>query len=294
MRIADFCIFNDDGCMRFTKMQGAGNDYVYVNCMVERVNNPEQLAITVSNRNFGIGSDGLVLICPSEVADFRMRMFNADGSESQMCGNASRCVGKYVYEKGLTSKECISLETLAGIKYLNLAVKDGKVETITVDMGIPELKPEKIPVKAAGDMFVNRDVDINGHVLKMTCVSMGNPHAVIFVEDMDEIDIPSVGKMIENHCLFPEKTNVEFVQALQDDRFKMRVWERGAGETLACGTGACAALVAAILSGCTKQQQATIQLRGGNLDIQWDAETKHVFMTGGAIMVFEGEIFISD
>ena len=257
--------------------------------MVEHVENPEKLAVKVSNRNFGIGSDGLVLICPSEVADFRMRMFNSDGSEAQMCGNASRCVGKYVYEKGLTQKEFISLETLAGIKYLNLSVKDGKVGTITVDMGVPELKPEKIPIKAEGDLFVNREVEINGNIFNITGVSMGNPHAVIFVEDVDTIDLHHTGKMIENSPVFPEKTNVEFVQKIKDDQFKMRVWERGAGETLACGTGACAVLVAAILNGYTGNR-ATICLRGGNLDIKWDKESNHVYMTGDATMVFEGEL----
>ena len=269
-------------------MHGAGNDYVYVDCTVEPVHHPEQFAVTVSNRHFGVGADGLVLICPSEVADFRMRMFNADGSESQMCGNASRCIGKYVYEKGLTRKEFISLETLAGIKYLTLSVKEGIVDVITVDMGVPELRPTKIPVQAKGDLFVNKAVAIDGRVFKLTCVSMGNPHAVIFVDDIEQIDIPYFGKMIENHPLFPEKTNVEFVQMTKDERFKTRVWERGTGETLACGTGACAVLVAAILNGYTKRQ-ATISLTGGNLDVKWDETSNHLYLTGGATTVFEGE-----
>ncbi len=278
--------------MRFTKMHGAGNDYVYVDCTVNMISNPEKLAVTVSNRNFGVGSDGLVLICPSEVADFRMRMFNSDGSEAQMCGNASRCIGKYVYEKGLTKKESISLETLAGIKHLDLLVKNGIVKTITVDMGIPELKPEKIPVKTeSSNTFINNAVEIDGIIYRITCVSMGNPHAVIFVEDVEHTNVQLIGKMIENHPMFPEKTNVEFVEHLTEGNFKMRVWERGAGETLACGTGACATLVAAILNGYAGRE-AIVSLPGGDLKIRWDAASEHVYMTGNAKTVFEGELLI--
>ena len=278
--------------MVFTKMHGAGNDYVYVDCTTQTIDNPPKLAIELSNRNFGVGSDGLVLICRSEIADFRMRIFNSDGSEAQMCGNASRCVGKYVYEKGLTRNRLISLETVAGIKYMTLAVKDGIVETVTVDMGIPELHPAKIPVKAEGEILVNQPIEINGTIFNITGVSMGNPHVVVFVENVEQIDLPYWGKMIENHPIFPEKTNVEFVRQTGKNLFKMRVWERGSGETLACGTGACAVLVAAILNGYT-ERRATICLPGGNLDIEWDAESNHVYMTGGATTVFEGKLLIN-
>ncbi len=277
-----------NGMMKFTKMHGAGNDYVYVDCTAAPVDDPSRLAVAVSDRHFGVGSDGLVLICPSEAADFRMRMFNADGSEAQMCGNASRCVGKYVYDKGLTRKKSITLETLAGIKRLDLMTGErGDIDRVRVDMGIPALAPEEIPVKTSG-IVLDMSIEAEGQTFPISCVSMGNPHAVIFVEDVDAVDLQRIGPAIEHHPLFPERTNVEFVQMLRSDRMKIRVWERGAGETLACGTGACASLVAAALRNrCGRK--ATALLRGGELEIEWDMKTLHVFMTGPAAMVFEGE-----
>ena len=238
--------------MKFTKMQGIGNDYVYVNCFEETVENPEELSVRVSDRHFGIGSDGLILIMPSDKADFRMRMFNADGSEGMMCGNGTRCIGKYVYDNGLTDKTEISLETKSGIKYLKLFVKNGLVETVEVDMGQAVTKPADIPMKADGDSFINRPIEVNGKMYNITAVSMGNPHCVIFTSGVDSLDLEKTGPAFENHVFFPEKVNTEFCEILSDGTIKMRVWERGSGETWACGTGACAVAVAAVLCGYSK------------------------------------------
>ncbi len=275
--------------MRFTKMQGAGNDYVYVNCFEQTVENAPELARRISDRHFGVGSDGLILIAPSDVADVQMIMYNADGSRAQMCGNGIRCVGKYAHDRGLTDKTVLTVETLAGIKTLTLHLgPDGQTESVTVDMGEPELAPEKIPVRADGARAVNIPIEAAGRTWRATCVSMGNPHAVIFVDDVDSLDLPKIGPEFERHALFPERTNTEFCQVLPDGALKMRVWERGAGETLACGTGACATLVAANL---TEQsgQAATLKLRGGDLAISWDVQNNHIFMTGSATFVFDGE-----
>ena len=268
--------------IQFDKMQGAGNDYVYVDANKNRIENPEQLAVKISDRHFGIGSDGLVLIMPSDVADFRMRMFNADGSESAMCGNASRCVGKYVYEKGLTNKNEILLETNSGIKILKLAVNNKKVQKISVDMGLPRLRAEEIPLNYSDVMNVPVEK------MNFTCVSMGNPHAVSFVENVAGFDVEKTGKKVENNPLFPERTNVEFAEILSPDRIKMRVWERGSGETLACGTGACATLVAAALKG-KAGRKATLELLGGEVEVEWNELTNRVTLTGGAEWVFNGE-----
>ena len=275
--------------MRFTKMQGIGNDYVYVNCFEETVENPSEVARLVSNRHFGVGSDGLILICPSETADFRMDMYNADGTSSKMCGNGIRCVGKYVHDKGLTDQTTITVETGAGIKTLELELRDGAVDTVRVDMGEPVLTPEQIPVKGDGDRFVDVPVDVSGEMIHITAVSMGNPHGVIFVDDVADLNLEAIGPVFENHLIFPERANTEFVEVLSRNTLKMRVWERGAGETLACGTGACASLVAGVLCG-KCDRIATLKLLGGDLEIHWDEETNHVFMTGPAAFVFDGEI----
>lgn len=278
--------------MKFTKMQGIGNDYVYVNCFQETVKNPSQVAQFVSDRHFGIGSDGLIMICPSEVADCKMVMYNADGTQSQMCGNGVRCVGKYIHDKGLTDKEIVTVETLGGIKVLELHLKDGTVDTITVDMGEPELVPERIPVKTDAAIFKEQPVEVLGKTYLVTAVSMGNPHGVTFVENTTDLDLEAIGPLFEHHPLFPERTNTEFIQVIDRNTLKMRVWERGSGETLACGTGACASLVASVLTGNTGRE-ATLQLLGGNLHIRWDEATNHVYMTGPAAFVFDGEIDLS-
>jgi len=278
--------------MKFTKMQGCGNDYVYVDGFKEKVEDPSAVARKVSDRHFGIGSDGLVMILPSETCDFRMRMFNADGSESEMCGNASRCVARYVYEEGLTAKKTITLETLAGEKEIKLNFCGDILENIRVDMGVPVLSPEKIPVHVPGTQIVNYPISILGTKYSFTAVSMGNPHAVFFVEDVGHFPLEMVGPMIENHIFFPNRTNVEFVEVMDRTHLKMRVWERGAGETLACGTGACATLVASVINGLS-DRQATLDLKGGQLEIEWNAINQHVYMTGDAVRVFEGEISLS-
>ncbi len=275
--------------MRFTKMQGLGNDYVYVNCFRENVENPSEMAIKVSDRHFGIGSDGLILIKPSEVADFRMDMYNADGSQAEMCGNGIRCVAKYVYDYGLTDQTEISVETLAGIKYLKLQIADGKVSRITVNMGQPELVPDKIPVQAGGDRVVDEPIVVNGVTYKMTCVSMGNPHCIVFVDDTADFPLEEIGPMFENHERFPKRVNTEFIQILNRNEVNMRVWERGSGETLACGTGACASAVACVLNGLT-EDEITLHLLGGDLSVRWDQEENLVYMTGPATVVFDGEI----
>ncbi|HHW48133.1 MAG TPA: diaminopimelate epimerase [Clostridiaceae bacterium] len=277
--------------MIFTKMHGLGNDYIYVNCIDQCIENPSQVARFVSDRHFGIGSDGLVLILPSEVADFRMRMFNSDGSEAEMCGNAIRCVGKYVYDNGLTDKLNIKIETLAGIKTLDMTLDNGKVSLVKVDMGEPILKPADIPVDSDTDLFVSQPVEIDGVTYKVTCVSMGNPHAVTYVDDVMKFPLEIVGPKMENHKLFPRRINAEFVQIIDRNTLKMRVWERGAGETMACGTGACAVLVASVLNN-VSDRKATIKLLGGDLHIEWNDADNHVYMTGPAVKVFDGQIDI--
>ena len=277
--------------LKFTKMHGIGNDYVYVNCFKETVSDPEKLSIFVSDRHFGIGSDGLVLIMPSDKADFRMRMFNADGSEGMMCGNATRCIGKYVYDNGMTDKTDITLETKSGIKRLKLFVKDGKVETVLVDMGKAIIKPADIPVRSELDTFISQKITVNGKEETVTCVSMGNPHCVLFTDTpVDTIELEKIGPYFENHELFPERINTEFANILDDHTVKMRVWERGSGETWACGTGACAAAVAACLNGYCKQgEEITLKLRGGDLAITYN-EDGTVLMRGPAAKVFDGEL----
>ena len=277
--------------MKFTKMEGLGNDYVYVNCFREIVDNPSEVAKKVSDRHFGIGSDGLILIKPSEVADFRMDMYNADGSQAEMCGNGIRCVAKYVYDYGLTDKTSISIETLAGIKYLDLQVTDGKVSLITVNMGSPELIPDKIPVISDSKRVVDEPIEVDGTTYKMTCVSMGNPHCIVFVEDTALFPLETVGPLFENHERFPKRVNTEFIQLLDRKTVNMRVWERGSGETLACGTGACASAVACILNGLT-EDEITLHLLGGDLIVRWDQEDNLVYMTGPARVVFDGEIVL--
>lgn len=274
--------------MRFTKMQGAGNDYVYINGFEEFPADISKLARQVSDRHFGIGSDGLVVILPSETCDFRMRMFNADGTEAEMCGNATRCIGKYVYDNQMTDKTELTLETKAGVKRLSLTVADGKVVSVKVDMGEPRLSPADIPVALRRELVLSVPVEVLGETYSITCVSMGNPHAVIFLKDLEAHDLHAIGRALETHPLFPQHTNVEFVKVLSSDTLQMRVWERGAGETWACGTGACASLVAAVLNGLSSRK-AVVQLLGGNLEIEWDEATNHVFMAGGAVTVFQGE-----
>lgn len=275
--------------MKFTKMHGCGNDYVYVNCFEETVDNPSEVAKIVSDRHFGIGSDGLILICPSEKADFRMAMYNLDGSEGKMCGNGVRCIAKYVYDHHLTDKTRISLETLAGIKYLDLQVENGKVSTVTVDMGEPILEAAKIPVTIPKDRIIDEPVDIDGKTWNMTCVSMGNPHAIVFVDDTQSLDLEKIGPAVEKHPMFPEQVNTEFLQVLDRHTVNMRVWERGSGETLACGTGACASAMACILNGKT-EHEVLIHLLGGDLRITYDPDKNRIFMTGPATEVFSGEI----
>ena len=275
--------------LRFTKMQGLGNDYVYLDCTREMPKDLPGLARRLSDRHFGVGSDGLICICPSKTADFRMAMFNADGSEGEMCGNGIRCVGKFVYDKGLTSKTSLTIETLAGPKALELRTENGAVVAVTVDMGAPILEPERIPVEASGSDFIARRMMAGGREWEVTCVSMGNPHAVVFVPEVDSLPLAQLGPAFEHHPSFPHRINTEFVQVENQSTLRMRVWERGSGETLACGTGACASLVAAVLNAYTAPV-ATVKLLGGNLTIRWDREADgHVYMTGPAVTVFEGD-----
>jgi diaminopimelate epimerase len=274
--------------MKFTKMHGAGNDYVYVNGFVETVEDPASLSIAVSDRHFGIGADGLVLILPSEKEDFRMRIFNADGSEAEMCGNATRCIAKYVFDNGMTDKTSITLETLSGQKHLDLHIENGIVRTVRVDMGEPILLPKLIPVNIDEQRVVNFPIALDGKKVNITALSMGNPHVVIFVDNVDEIDLPKIGQKVEHHPLFPKRTNTEFVQVISPKQLKMRVWERGSGETLACGTGACASTVAAVLTG-QAERNITMELAGGTLFIEWLETDNHVYMTGPATTVFEGD-----
>lgn len=279
--------------MKFTKMHGIGNDYVYVNCFEESVKNPAEVSKFVSDRHFGIGSDGLILISPSAIADFRMNIYNADGSQAEMCGNGIRCVAKYVYDYGLTDKTEISVETLAGIKYLRLQVENGKVASVEVNMGAPILEPKEIPVAVEESPVVNVPVEVKGKIYHMTCVSMGNPHAIIFMNNVKDLDIAAIGPYFENHTVFPKRTNTEFVEVLDRNTVNMRVWERGSDETLACGTGACATTVACILNDKT-ENEVTVHLLGGDLKIRWDREDNQVYMTGPATVVFDGEITLPD
>lgn len=278
----------------FTKMQGIGNDYIYFDCFKTKIDNPEELAIRLSDRHFGIGGDGIVLICPSSVADAKMRMFNLDGSEGKMCGNAIRCVGKYLYDNGIVSKNEISVETLSGIKYLALTVKDGKVDTVKVNMGKAELDGKKIPTTFDG-VVVKKPAIVDGAEYKVTCVSMGNPHCVVFLSDapwlnsLDALEIEKIGPKFENAEYFPDRVNTEFIEVLGRNHIRMRVWERGSGETLACGTGACAAAVASVLNGyAVKGEDVTVDLIGGQLKINYTDE--RVMMTGKAEVVFNGEV----
>lgn len=279
--------------IKFTKMHGLGNDYVYIDCYSKEVNlgNISDLAKFMSNRHFGIGSDGIILICRSDIADFKMRMFNFDGSEAEMCGNGIRCVGKFVYDKGLTNKETVKIETLAGIKVLKLNVSNGEVETVRVDMGEPILEPKEIPVKFDKEPVKGLKINTIDREFDFTCVSMGNPHAITLVENTNEFDIEKYGPILEVDEHFPKRSNIEFVEVIDENNIKMRVWERGSGETLACGTGACATAVACNINGLTNRK-VNIELLGGTLEIEWDKETNHVFMTGPATIVFEGEIDI--
>lgn len=270
-------------------MQGLGNDYIYINCLDNDIADPSSLATKLSDRHFGVGADGIVLIKRSNVADFQMQMFNADGSQAEMCGNAARCIGKYVYQNGLTTKTNISLETLAGIKYITLNFSGDVIDTVSVDMGEPIITSSLIPINSTFDTFVNQRIAVNNNSFYVTCVSMGNPHAVIYVQDVDNFDVRTIGPQIENHPLFPNRTNVEFVQIIDKTILKVRVWERGSGETLACGTGACASLVASVINNIS-DNTATIELLGGNLNLHWDQNTNHVHMTGPCEFVFYGEI----
>ncbi len=279
--------------MKFTKMHGIGNDYIYVNCFEEKVENPEQVSIYVSDRHKGIGSDGLVMIMPSDKADFRMRIFNADGSEAMMCGNATRCIGKYVYDKGLTDKTEITLETNSGIKYLKLFPENGKVEFVEVDMGKTILVPKDIPVKSDKDRFISEPVAVDGKEYKITCVSMGNPHAIVYLDGVDELELEKIGPSFENHELFPDRINTEFIEVIDRTNLKMRVWERGSGETFACGTGACASVVSSVLNGfCDKGTEVTVHLRGGDLRITYN-EDETVIMKGPATLICDGDVDVS-
>lgn len=275
--------------VKFTKMQGLGNDYVYIDNTNEIIKNASQLAKKISDRHFGVGADGLILIEKSKICDFKMQMFNQDGSEAEMCGNGIRCVGKFVYDKGLTDKKKITIETLAGIKTLELNIKNKKVETVKVDMGEPILEPEQIPVTFKENPVKNLEIKALNQKFIFTCVSMGNPHAITKIDNIEYFEVEKYGKLIENNKLFPNKTNVEFIEIKDKENIKMRVWERGAGETLACGTGACASVVACVLNHFTFRN-VTVELLGGKLQIEWNEKDNHVYMTGPAVIVFEGEI----
>ncbi|CBK75433.1 diaminopimelate epimerase [Butyrivibrio fibrisolvens 16/4] len=275
--------------MKFTKMHGCGNDYVYVNLFEEKVENPAEVSIKVSDRHFGIGSDGLITIGPSDKADFRMHIYNADGSEAEMCGNGIRCVAKYVYDHHLTDNTEITVETGAGVLTLILFPENGKVQQVRVDMGEPIHTPAEIPVVADGDKVIDEPIEVGGKTWNMTCVSMGNPHAVVFVDDTASFPLETYGPLFENHERFPKRTNTEFVQIISRTEANMRVWERGSAETWACGTGTCACVMACILNGKT-EDKVLVHLRGGDLTIEYDRESNHVFMTGPATEVFSGEI----
>ncbi len=280
--------------MKFSKMHGLGNDYIYVNGFTETVPFPEAIAPPLSDRHFGIGADGIILILPSEIADCRMRMFNADGSEGMMCGNGIRCVAKYAFDHGIVQKEQFSIETKSGVKYVTLQTSEGVATHATVDMGKAILKPAEIPVAAEGETFVAQPLSVNGTDYTVTCVSMGNPHCIVFTsEDPMTLDLEKIGPHFEHHSLFPERINTEFVRVMDETHLQMRVWERGSGETFACGTGACATVVAAVLNGfCKQDTEVTVQLRGGDLRITYQSDGT-VMMTGPATHVFDGEVDIS-
>lgn len=280
--------------MKFTKMQGIGNDYVYVDCFQETVNNPSAVAKFVSDRHFGIGSDGLILVKPSDVADCEMDMYNMDGSQGAMCGNGIRCVAKFAYDKGIVNKKNISVATKSGIKYLDLTVKNGKVSSVKVNMGSPILNAKTIPVVSPREQVINEPLDVNGETYHITAVSMGNPHAIVYMDDVDGLDIAKIGPLFENHINFPDRINTEFVKVIDRHTLQMRVWERGSGETLACGTGACAVAVASTLNGLVDEDvPITVKLLGGDLEILWNRQENLVYMTGPATTVFEGEIDLS-
>lgn len=278
--------------LEFTKMEGLGNDYVYVDCTKNVLENPGEVAKIVSDRHFGVGADGLILIESSDKADFFMSMYNADGSRGEMCGNGMRCVARFVYDKGLTKKTEFGVDTLAGIKYVSLKVVDGDVKSVTVDMGEPILKGLDIPVTIDKDKVIKEPIEVLGKAYEITCVSMGNPHAVIFIdEDPKDLELEKIGPYFENHAVFPRRVNTEFIQVLPDGSLNMRVWERGSGETLACGTGACASVVAASLCGLIGRE-ATVHLLGGDLHIRWDESDNRVYMEGPAKIVFDGKMNI--
>ncbi len=279
--------------MKFTKMHGCGNDYIYVDGTKEILTPQEKPEVVrcLSDRHFGIGGDGVIFINPSREADFEMEMYNMDGSRAEMCGNGIRCVAKFVYDKGLTDKTSISVISCGKIKYLTLSIENGKVSTVRVNMGSPTLKAKDIPVISDKEEVIGDEIEVAGETYKMTCVSMGNPHAVVFVDEVAGLPLEKIGPLFENHVRFPKRVNTEFVKVLDENTVEMRVWERGTGETLACGTGACATVVACVLNGLTKEQ-VTVKLLGGNLQIQWDRESNLVYMTGPATTVFEGEIEI--
>ncbi len=284
--------------IKFTKMEGLGNDYVYIDCTKQDIENKQDLAKFVSDRHFGIGSDGLILIKNSSLADFKMQMFNSDGTEAEMCGNGIRCVGKFVYDKGLTDKTNLKIETLAGIKILQLNIENNKVKTVKVDMGEPILESKLIPAQN-GKIFTSKEninfykvnINVNEKLNELTCVSMGNPHAIEFMDDIKNLEIEKYGPIIEKDDHFPNKINVEFIEIVNENNIKMRVWERGSGETLACGTGACASVVASVLNGYINRN-VTVELLGGNLEIEWNKQDNHIYMTGPAKTVFEGELNI--
>ena len=275
--------------LKFTKMHGCGNDYIYFNCFEQSIDHPEELAVALSDRHFGVGGDGIILICPSDKADAKMRIFNADGSEGKMCGNGIRCVGKYLYDSGIARKPKLTVDTLSGVKTLQIEVADGIAVGATVNMGKAILTPSDIPVRMEGERAVNVPITVNGTQQHVTCVSMGNPHCIVFVDDVDSLDLPAIGPGFEHHELFPERINTEFIRVIDDHTLQMRVWERGSGETWACGTGACASAVAAVLNGyCPMNEEITLHLRGGDLRIRYTEQA--VYMTGPATKVFEGSI----
>lgn len=277
--------------MKFVKMQGCGNDYVYIDGSKEKVDNKPEAVRQLSNRNFGIGSDGVIFINPSEIADFEMEMYNADGTRSEMCGNGIRCVAKFVYDFGLTDKTELTIESFGKIKYISLTLENNKVKMVRVNMGAPELEAKKVPVVSGSEMVIDEEINVGGTNYRMTCVSMGNPHAVVFTDEVEEMDLESVGPLFENHERFPNRTNTEFVKILDRKNVRMRVWERGTGETLACGTGCCASVVACILNGLT-DNEVTVKVTGGDIVVSWDREQNLVYMTGPAVTVFEGTIEI--
>jgi diaminopimelate epimerase len=277
--------------MNFTKMQGIGNDYIYINCFEEKVENPSKLSVRLSDRHFGIGSDGIILIEPSAGADCRMDIYNADGSQAMMCGNGIRCVGKYVYERGIAKKDVLKIDTMSGIKTLRLDIQAGTVVSVTVDMGAPGFKAEDIPAVFPKDQIIDEPITVDGIKYRITCVSMGNPHCVLFVDDVNKIDIEKIGPKFENHAMFPNRANIEFIQILNKNEINMRVWERGSGETWACGTGACASAAACFVNKKT-ERKVKVHLRGGDLGINWDEKTGNVYMTGPAEFVFDGNVQI--